>query len=109
MKNILGALTEARIRVAIANGDFDNLPGKGKPLAIENLYFLPPELRAAYLVLKNSGYLEPGSSPESPESPEAPLVHTETASLIEEHVIMKKHLSETSLRYRITMEFRSPR
>lgn len=107
MKNILGALTEARIRVAIANGDFENLPGKGKPLAIENLYFLPPELRPAYLVLKNSGYLEPGSCPES--TFDSPLVQSETASLIEERVIMKKHFTETSLRYRITMEFRSPR
>ncbi len=107
MKNIFGVLSEARIRVAIAQGDFDNLPGKGKPLAIENLYILPPELRAAYLVLKNSGYLESGLSPESTyaESPDNP----ETASLIEDRVIMKKHLKETSLRYRITMEFRSRR
>ena len=107
MNNIFGLLSEARIRVAIAQGDFDNLPRKGKPLAIGNLYILPPELRAAYLVLKNSGYLEPGLSPKSmcAESP----VRPETASIIEDQVFLKKHLKETSLRYRITLELRSRR
>jgi hypothetical protein len=58
MKDIFSILTERRIQEAIARGDCNNLPGAGKPLKIESLYFLPRKLRAAYIVLKNSGYLE---------------------------------------------------
>ncbi len=58
MKDIFSILTERRILEAIAKGDFKNLPGAGKPLKIEGLYFLPRKLRAAYIVLKNSGYLD---------------------------------------------------
>lgn len=58
MEDYFKIICEQRIREAIARGDFKNLPGAGKPLKIKNLYFLPPELRAAYTVLKNSGYLD---------------------------------------------------
>ena len=61
MKDIFSILTERRIQEAIARGDCDNLPGAGKPLKIESLYFLPRKLRAAYIVLKNSGYLDQDS------------------------------------------------
>lgn len=62
MKDIFGTLTERRIQEAISRGDDKNLPGAGKPLKIEKVYFLPQELRAAYIVLKNSGYLDLQSS-----------------------------------------------
>lgn len=58
MKDIFGTLTERRIQEAISRGEHKNLSGAGKPLKIENIYFLPQELRAAYIVLKNSGYLD---------------------------------------------------
>ena len=41
------------------NGEFDNLPGKGKPLKLEDLSNIPEELRLAYKVLKNAGFLPP--------------------------------------------------
>lgn len=62
MKDIFGTLTERRIQEAISRGDHKNLPGAGKSLKIENVYFLPQELRPAYIVLKNSGYLDLDSS-----------------------------------------------
>lgn len=58
MKDIFSILTERRIQEAIARGDSKNLPGSGKPLKIEGLYFLPRKLRAACSVLINSGYLD---------------------------------------------------
>lgn len=58
MQDIFSILTERRIQEAIARGDSQNLPGAGKPLRIEGLAFLPRKLRAAYIVLKNSGYLD---------------------------------------------------
>jgi Domain of unknown function (DUF1992) len=50
-------LIEEHIRQAHARGDFDNLPGAGKPLDLGEDAHLPAELRMAYRVLKNAGYL----------------------------------------------------
>ena len=52
-------LAEQRILEAQRKGDFDNLPGKGKPLEIEDLSALPEDLRMAYHVLKNAHVLPP--------------------------------------------------
>jgi hypothetical protein len=48
-------IAERRIREAMDRGEFDNLPGAGKPLALERNPFVPAELRMAYKVLKNAG------------------------------------------------------
>src|SRR5699024_9273479 len=49
---------EERIQESIDNGDFENLPGKGKPLDLrDELQGLSPELRMGYKLLKNAGYL----------------------------------------------------
>jgi hypothetical protein len=50
-------LAEPRIQEAIGRGEFDNLPGTGKPLALDDDTLVPPELRIAYRALKNAGYL----------------------------------------------------
>ncbi|GEM_PF-520555 len=50
-------LAEEKIRNAIAAGEFDRLPGKGKPLIFDDPIGLRAEDRMAYLVLKNSGFL----------------------------------------------------
>ncbi|HHI96610.1 MAG TPA: DUF1992 domain-containing protein [Thermodesulfatator atlanticus] len=56
---IFQRLAEQRIQEAMKNGEFDNLPGKGKPLKLEDLSNIPEELRLAYKVLKNAGFLPP--------------------------------------------------
>ena len=38
-------------------GDFDSLPGKGKPLHLEDLSHVPEDLRAGFLILKNANML----------------------------------------------------
>jgi len=48
---------EAKIQQAMAEGAFDNLPGKGKPLNIGKYMEVPEHLRTAYHVLRNAGYL----------------------------------------------------
>jgi hypothetical protein len=50
-------IVEERIRTAQDNGEFDNLPGKGKPLNLEDDSAVPEDLRLAYKVLKNSNCL----------------------------------------------------
>lgn len=51
-------VAERKIEQALEEGQFDNLPGMGGPLEIEDISHLPPELRMAYTVLKNGGYIE---------------------------------------------------
>jgi len=52
-------LAEQRIQQAHEEGAFDNLPGEGKPLELEDDSMVPEELRTAYRMLKNSGHLPP--------------------------------------------------
>ncbi|EIJ82133.1 hypothetical protein PB1_04325 [Bacillus methanolicus PB1] len=49
-------LSEERIRKAYENGEFENLPGYGKPLKLDDLSSVPDNLRMAYRLLKNAGY-----------------------------------------------------
>jgi hypothetical protein len=48
-------LIDERIERAIADGEFDNLPGKGKPLDLDWYFDLPEDLRLSYSILKNAG------------------------------------------------------
>ena len=50
-------LVEARIKKALAEGEFDNLPGKGKPIDLSKYYGVPEHLRIAYQMMKDSGYI----------------------------------------------------
>jgi len=52
-------IAEEKIREAMARGEFDNLPGAGKPLALEDDSMVPEDLRVPYKVLKNAGCLPP--------------------------------------------------
>jgi len=52
-------IAEFRIREAIKEGKFDNLPGRGAPLDLDWYFALPPELRMAYALLKSSNVLPP--------------------------------------------------
>jgi hypothetical protein len=52
-------LAQNRIEEAIAAGEFDDLPGKGKPLDLAEYFALSPTERAGEAVLKNAGVLPP--------------------------------------------------
>ena len=52
-------LAEQRIREAQERGEFDDLPGAGRPLALDDDNLIPEELRAGYRLLKNAGFLPP--------------------------------------------------
>jgi hypothetical protein len=45
---------ENRIREAIAEGKFDNLPRAGQRLDLEEYFSVPEDLRMAYSILKNA-------------------------------------------------------
>lgn len=50
-------LIEIRIKQAMAEGQFDNLKGKGKPQDMNKYYEAPEHLRVGYHVLNNAGFL----------------------------------------------------
>ena len=52
-------IAEERILDAQRAGAFDDLPGKGKPLQLEDWSWVPEELRIGYHVLKNAHVLPP--------------------------------------------------
>ncbi len=49
------ALIEARIAEARSAGAFDDLPGAGRPLALDDDRMVPEHLRMAYRILRNAG------------------------------------------------------
>ena len=55
--DLLDQLAEARIAEALARGDFEDLLGAGRPLELDDDALVPEELRVAYRVLKNAGYV----------------------------------------------------
>ena len=50
----LHRLVEERIQKAQEDGLFDNLPGKGKPLNLDDDSSIPDDLRLTFKVLKNA-------------------------------------------------------
>lgn len=51
------SIVEQRIRDAQEQGLFDNLPGRGKPLKLDDDSSVPEDLRLTFKVLKNSNCL----------------------------------------------------
>ena len=45
---------DEKIKGAIARGEFDNLPGKGRPLDLDAYFATPEHLRLGYSILKSA-------------------------------------------------------
>ncbi|WP_075183623.1 DnaJ family domain-containing protein [Pantoea sp. 1.19] len=56
---LVDQLVEQHIARAREQGEFDNLPGAGKKLMLDDDSHVPENLRVGYRLLKNSGYLPP--------------------------------------------------
>lgn len=52
-------ISEQRILAAVEKGEFDNLPGAGKPFRWEDDTHTPQEKRLAYALLKKNGFSLP--------------------------------------------------
>lgn len=55
----LDLLAEKRIADAIDRGEFAELPGAGRPLDLSDDPLVPEDVRTAYRILKNAGYVPP--------------------------------------------------
>lgn len=56
---LLDQWAERHILDAQQKGEFEHLPGSGKPLVLDDDSHVPPELRAGFRLLKNAGCLPP--------------------------------------------------
>ena len=52
-------IVEELIKKAQKRGEFDNLPGKGKPIDLSAYFETPEEVRVAQSVLKTAGFKSP--------------------------------------------------
>lgn len=57
--NVLDQLAEAKIAAAIEAGEFAHLPGEGRPLDLGAEPLVPEDLRVAYRILGNAGFVPP--------------------------------------------------
>jgi hypothetical protein len=55
----IDARVEEQVTRAQAEGQFDDLPGAGRPLALDDDLLVPEDLRMACRILKNAGVLPP--------------------------------------------------
>jgi hypothetical protein len=53
--DVFQLIAERKIVEAMERGEFDNLPGKGKPLQLSQDLLEPPERRLANKILKDAG------------------------------------------------------
>jgi hypothetical protein len=102
--DIFSSIAEQKIAEAMKNGEFDNLPGKGKPVPPDDMSHVPEELRIGYKVLKNAGIV-----------PEEVHLNKEIVSLErlilfcrddEEKKELNRKLTEKRLRFNMLMEER---
>jgi DnaJ homolog subfamily C member 28 len=54
--NRFETLVEKKIREAMDRGEFDDLPGKGQPISLEENPFEDPDLRLVHRLLCNAGF-----------------------------------------------------
>jgi hypothetical protein len=97
-------LAEEKIRAALRKGEFDNLPGKGKPLPKDDLAGVPDELRIGYKILKNSGFV-----PSEVQLKKEMVTLEELISCCKddaERAELNKHLNEKIIRFNHLMEKR---
>ena len=100
----LALLAESKIRAAMAEGKFDDLPGRGRPLPDDGLAQVPPELRMGFRLLRNAGCLPP----ELEARKEAARLGTLIAASgdAEERRRLSRLRAEAELRYRLLVERR---
>jgi len=105
--SLIETIAEARIRDAMVRGDFDDLPGKGKPLELEDLTGVPDDLRAGYLLLKNARVL--------PEEMQLRKEMVTLEALVdacadpEERTRLRRDLNWKMIRFQLLLERRRPR
>ena len=100
----LAQLAESKIRAAIARGEFDDLPGSGKPLQLEDLSRVPANLRMGYKLLRNAGCLPPELEARKETARLGALL--DATGDVNERARLSRLRAEARLRYQLLIERR---
>ena len=95
---------DEQIKRAIAAGEFDNLPGKGKPIDLSAYFETPEDLRMAFSILKSNNFV-----PEEVEmlrEIEALKKRLEASADEEQKIRLKKEITEKSYTFNMLIEKR---
>jgi len=98
----LERLIEAQIKKAMAEGEFDDLPGKGQPIDLKAYFDTPEHLRMAYSILKNGDFV-----PEEVQllkDIEALKLQLDSCSDEEQRNCINKSIAEKRLNFNLLME-----
>jgi len=93
---------DEKIEEAIARREFDNLPGKGKPLDLDGYFATPEHLRMGYSILKSADVI-----PEEMEllrQIEALKESMDSSIIATEEKALRKQLSEKLTNFNMRME-----
>lgn len=93
---------EEQVRKAIEAGEFDNLPGKGKPIDLRAYFETPEDLRMAYSILKSNNFV-----PEEVEllrEIDALKKRLESCSDEEQKNRLKKEITDRDLAFKMLLE-----
>jgi len=93
---------DEKIEEAIARGELDNLPGKGKPIDLDSYFATPEHLRLSYSILKNANVI-----PEEIEllrQIEALKKSLDSSSTPLEKEALRQQLSEKLANFNLRME-----
>jgi len=95
-------VVEALIREAQERGEFDNLPGKGKPIDLSAYFEMPEEIRLAQSVLKNAGM----TSPEVQLLKEIAELRQVSAAVVDEErkAKLQKQIQQKQIEFSLMME-----
>ena len=95
-------LVESIIKEAQEQGEFDDLPGKGKPIDLTAYFDTPEDVRMAYSVLKNAG-INSHETELLKEIAELKQVH---AAVVDENkkAEIRKEIEQKQLEFSLIME-----
>ena len=95
-------IVESLIKEAQERGEFDNLPGKGKPIDLSAYFETPEEVRLVQSVLKNAGM----TTPEVILLKEIAGLRQVLAVVADEKkkAEIRKHIQEKQIEFNILME-----
>ena len=93
-------VVEEKIRAAIDAGAFDDLPGAGKPLALDDDRLVPEDVRMAYRILKNAGFVPPELEARKEAADLRQLISVTTDEAARRRALTRLALLETQLEAR---------
>jgi hypothetical protein len=96
---------EEMIKQAIARGEFDNLPGAGKPLDLDAYFNTPEDLRMAFSMLRSNNFVP--EEVEMLKEIDALREALKASSDPDETELLQAKINERSLAVRLLIERRA--